>query len=73
MVALQVIAGTCTSAGDPRLEGLNFKMVVIDEASQATEPSTLIPILKGESPSWLGLVIPAVTTAARLAQHMPRL
>jgi hypothetical protein len=43
----QVIAATCTRCGDPRLKEMVFRVVVIDEASQATEPSTLIPLVKG--------------------------
>lgn len=43
----QVVAATCTGCGDPRLGDMTFKVVAIDEASQATEPSTLIPLLKG--------------------------
>ena len=42
----QVVAATCTGAGDKRLEGRVFRMVVIDEATQATEPSTLIPLVR---------------------------
>jgi len=42
-----VICTTCVSAFDQRLKGMKFKQVLIDEATQATEPETLIPILKG--------------------------
>jgi len=35
------------SAFDQRLKSMKFKQVLIDEATQATEPETLIPILKG--------------------------
>jgi regulator of nonsense transcripts 1 len=42
-----VICTTCVSAFDQRLKPLKFKQVLIDEATQATEPETLIPILKG--------------------------
>ena len=42
-----VICTTCVSAFDQRLKSLKFKQVLIDEATQATEPETLIPILKG--------------------------
>ena len=44
---MQVVAATCTGCGDPRLREFAFRMVVIDEASQATEPSTLVPLVKG--------------------------
>uniref|UniRef100_A0A7S3A9Q6 Upf1 domain-containing protein n=1 Tax=Rhodosorus marinus TaxID=101924 RepID=A0A7S3A9Q6_9RHOD len=42
-----VIACTCASAGDPRLSQLKFRYVLIDEATQATEPEALIPIVHG--------------------------
>mmetsp|Transcript_24195 Transcript_24195/g.37249 ORF Transcript_24195/g.37249 Transcript_24195/m.37249 type:complete len:92 (+) Transcript_24195:1686-1961(+) len=42
-----VICTTCVSAFDQRLKHMKFKQVLIDEATQATEPETLIPILKG--------------------------
>lgn len=42
-----VICTTCVSAFDLRLKSYKFKQVLIDEATQATEPETLIPILKG--------------------------
>ncbi|XP_024527418.1 regulator of nonsense transcripts 1-like [Selaginella moellendorffii] len=41
-----VVAATCIGAGDPVLDGLRFTACVIDEATQATEPATLIPLLK---------------------------
>ncbi|CAM6126000.1 unnamed protein product [Calypogeia fissa] len=41
-----VIAATCVGAGDPILDDRHFRACVIDEATQATEPATLIPILR---------------------------
>ena len=43
----EVICTTCVSAFDQRLKPIKFRQVLIDEATQATEPETLIPILKG--------------------------
>ena len=43
--AAEVIATTCTGAGDSVLKGLVFPFVLIDEATQATEPVSLIPIV----------------------------
>ncbi|MCF7876032.1 IGHMBP2 family helicase [Candidatus Bipolaricaulota bacterium] len=43
-----VICTTNSTAGSSLLEGKNFDVVVIDEATQATEPSCLIPLNKGE-------------------------
>ena len=43
----QVILTTCVGAGDPRLSKFRFKTVLIDEATQATEPECLIPLING--------------------------
>jgi regulator of nonsense transcripts 1 len=43
----QVICCTCSGAADSRLADFRFKKVLIDEATQAPEPSSLIPIVKG--------------------------
>ncbi|HIP92730.1 MAG TPA: IGHMBP2 family helicase, partial [Thermotoga sp.] len=43
-----VIVGTNSSIGIDYMKDLNFDVVVIDEASQATEPSCLIPITHGK-------------------------
>jgi len=42
-----VIATTCTSADDPALKGITFPYVLIDEATQVTEPNSLIPLMNG--------------------------
>ena len=42
-----VICTTCVAAFDRRIRNIKFRQVLIDEATQATEPETLIPILKG--------------------------
>ena len=41
----EVVTATCTGAGDSVLEGMKFPFVVVDEATQAIEPITLIPIM----------------------------
>ncbi|KAK9835543.1 hypothetical protein WJX74_002650 [Apatococcus lobatus] len=44
----QVVAATCAGSGDASILGMReFRMVVIDEATQSIEPSTLIPLVKG--------------------------
>jgi regulator of nonsense transcripts 1 len=45
--AAEVICTTCVSAGDPRLASFRFRSVLIDEATQATEPEAMIPIVHG--------------------------
>ncbi|KAG0235529.1 ATP-dependent helicase NAM7 [Actinomortierella wolfii] len=42
-----VILCTCVGAGDPRLSKLKFRTVLIDEATQATEPECMIPLVMG--------------------------
>lgn len=42
-----VICCTCVGSGDPRLNNFRFRQVLIDEATQATEPECLIPIIRG--------------------------
>lgn len=44
--AAEVVATTCAGAGDSALKGMTFPFVLIDEATQATEPISLLPALK---------------------------
>ena len=54
---------TCNGAGEGRLEGRRFRIVVLDEASQATEAASLVALIKGavcvvmagERAGWAGL------------------
>jgi regulator of nonsense transcripts 1 len=43
----EVVCATCVGAGDSRLSRIRFSDVLVDEATQATEPEVLIPILTG--------------------------
>lgn len=44
----RIVFTTCAGAGLGLLrKASNFSIVVIDEASQVTEPSSLIPLVKG--------------------------
>ncbi|KAJ1830535.1 ATP-dependent RNA helicase [Coemansia sp. RSA 2711] len=42
-----VILCTCVGAGDRRLSGFQFRTVLIDESTQASEPECLIPLVMG--------------------------
>eukprot|EP00300_Choanocystis_sp_HF-7_P012508 c17919_g1_i4.p1 GENE.c17919_g1_i4~~c17919_g1_i4.p1 ORF type:complete len:343 (-),score=60.78 c17919_g1_i4:101-1129(-) len=42
-----VVCCTCSGAGSETLDKLRFEIVVIDEAAQSTEPSTLTPLSRG--------------------------
>lgn len=41
-----VVATTCTGAGDSILKGFKFPFIIIDEATQVTEPISLIALTK---------------------------
>ena len=43
----QVVCTTNSTAGSEILEGFSFDRIIIDEATQAVEPSCLIPLVKG--------------------------
>ncbi len=43
----EVLCCTCIGSGHELLDGRRFTRVLIDEATQATEPSTLVPLSKG--------------------------
>ncbi|KAI8470873.1 MAG: putative DNA helicase [Monoraphidium minutum] len=44
LAGAQVVAATCIGAGDPRLAGRGYPLVVVDEATQATEPASMVAI-----------------------------
>ena len=43
--SVQVIATTCTGAGDLAIKEFCFPYVIIDEATQVTEPNSLVPLM----------------------------
>jgi ATP-dependent RNA/DNA helicase IGHMBP2 len=49
-----VMVGTLASSNDPILKKKIFDLLVIDEASQSTEPSSWIPIIKSEKVIFAG-------------------
>lgn len=42
-----VICCTCVGAGDPRLSKFQFRSILIDESTQATEPECMVPVVLG--------------------------
>ena len=69
MRSAQVIATTCTGAGDSALRGLSFPYVIIDEATQVTEPNSLISLMNNcqqliliGDPAQLSPTLIAITT-----------
>ena len=44
--AADVVASTCVGIGDARVVGRQFDVCVVDEASQVTEPDSLVAILQ---------------------------
>ena len=42
-----IIISTCSTSGDNRLKNLNFRFVIIDEATQCCELESMIPVVHG--------------------------
>ncbi|KAK8864605.1 hypothetical protein IAR55_001855 [Kwoniella newhampshirensis] len=49
LVDADVICTTCLSAASRQLQPIDFPIVFLDEASMATEPLSLVPLMKGSS------------------------
>lgn len=41
-----VVCATCIGSGKDCLDNLDFRMVVVDEATQCSEPEAIIPLVK---------------------------
>lgn len=50
----EVICSTNSTAGSELLSDYDFELIVIDEATQSTEPASLIPFIKGEKVILIG-------------------
>lgn len=46
LAAAEVVCCTCSGADHPVLQEMTFDCVIIDEAAQATEPATLVPLMR---------------------------
>ena len=44
---IDVLICTCATAGDSLVKASSFSMVLVDEAAQSVEPTTLIPVTRG--------------------------
>ena len=51
-----VVCATCAGADHPVMEKMNFARVLVDEAGQATELATLVPLMKLKAESAVALV-----------------
>ncbi|PRP84909.1 hypothetical protein PROFUN_07563 [Planoprotostelium fungivorum] len=45
--SVDVICATCIGSGHPILKERNYPLVIVDESTQATEPATLCPLVRG--------------------------
>ena len=55
LLAADVVVATCSGAGDEALLGdLVFACVVVDEATQATEPGCMVPLVRGATALLVG-------------------
>lgn len=70
----QVVVATCAGSAERRLQDMTFPVVLVDEAGQATEPSTLVPITRGASCVVLAgdhkQLPPTVVSRQAIAQHL---
>lgn len=53
----RIVCTTCISAGSKIFEETKFRKLIVDEASQATEPAILVPISRGSFQIIINLLI----------------
>ena len=56
-----VICCTCVGARDPRLAKMQFRSILIDESTQATEPECMVPVVLGAKQVYCTLGFPRST------------
>ena len=54
LFAADVVAATCSGAGDDHLEEMTFPFCVLDEAAQSTEPGALVPLVRAHAAVLVG-------------------
>ncbi|KAF1742439.1 hypothetical protein MXB_1920, partial [Myxobolus squamalis] len=47
ITSADVVCTTCIGAGDPRLKGIKFRCVLLDESTQAAETECMVPVVLG--------------------------
>ncbi|MCK8824123.1 IGHMBP2 family helicase [Fuchsiella alkaliacetigena] len=67
----EVVCTTNSTAGSEILEGFQFDLLVVDEATQSTEPATLIPLVKSKRAVLVGdhKQLPPTVLSARAEQE----
>ncbi|KAG7214594.1 hypothetical protein INR49_010485 [Caranx melampygus] len=71
-----VICCTCVGAGDPRLAKMQFRSILIDESTQATEPECMVPVVLGAKQvrvSGISDLLEVLTEAANVEKITTRL
>ena len=54
LASADVVACTCSGAGDDHLDGMAFPFCVLDEAAQSTEPDALVPLVRAHAAVLVG-------------------